>query len=157
MSTEESRLRYLIVDGHSMIFAHPELLQLHQKRMELGREELVKMLTRYQDATGDRVVVVFDGKGKRMSSEQTTIQVMYSKSDQTADQIIERLVVKYGKQHDLTVATNDNMEQQTVITFGGMWMSSEMLFNRIEEADKQVHDFMKQRSRKAKRGFKIDF
>ena len=57
--------RYLIVDGHSIIFAWPELRKLHARRSSLGREALLKQLRDYQDWTGVHVVVVFDGKGKR--------------------------------------------------------------------------------------------
>jgi predicted RNA-binding protein with PIN domain len=52
-------MRYLIVDGHSVIFAWPELRKLHARRTALARDELVKILTAYQDASGVRVVAVF--------------------------------------------------------------------------------------------------
>ncbi|PYK20611.1 MAG: hypothetical protein DME55_01760 [Verrucomicrobia bacterium] len=57
------RARYLIVDGHSVIFAWPELRKLHARRSSSAREALIKQLRDYQDWTGVRVVVVFDGKG----------------------------------------------------------------------------------------------
>jgi predicted RNA-binding protein with PIN domain len=80
-------MRILIVDGHSIIFAWPELRKLHGRRTALARDELVKQLTAYQDASGVRVVAVFDGKGVK-SNEATVpggIQVFYSASGQTAD------------------------------------------------------------------------
>ena len=54
---------YLIVDGHSVIFAWPELRDLHARRSSLARDALVRKLRDYQDWTGVRVVVVFDGRG----------------------------------------------------------------------------------------------
>jgi uncharacterized protein len=36
------RARYLIVDGHSVIFAWPELRKLHARRSSLAREALIK-------------------------------------------------------------------------------------------------------------------
>ncbi len=57
------RAQYLIVDGHSVIFAWPELRALHRRRTSLARDALVKKLRDYQDWTGVRVAVVFDGKG----------------------------------------------------------------------------------------------
>jgi len=59
------RAHYLIVDGHSIIFAWPELRKLHARRSSLAREALIKQLRDYQDWTGVSVVVVFDGKGKK--------------------------------------------------------------------------------------------
>jgi len=60
--------RYLIVDGHSIIFAWPELRTLHERRASAAREELIKRLRNYQDWTGVRVVIVFDGKGTNVST-----------------------------------------------------------------------------------------
>jgi uncharacterized protein len=85
------RARYLIVDGHSIIFAWPELRKLHARRSELAREALIKQLRNYQDWTGVRVVVVFDGKGRKIDaiSEPSDVQIFYSRSGQPADAIIE--------------------------------------------------------------------
>ncbi len=48
---------YLLVDGHSIIFAWPELKLLHDRRTALAREALIKQLRDYQDWSGTRVVV----------------------------------------------------------------------------------------------------
>ena len=73
-------MRYLLVDAHSVIFSWPELHELHRRNGLVAREELTRRLTAYQDATGVRVVVVFDGKGARANSEKMPggIQVFYS-------------------------------------------------------------------------------
>ncbi len=83
-------MRYLLVDAHSVIFSWPELHALHQRNGLVAREELTRKLTAYQDATGVRVVVVFDGKGARSNSETMPggIQVFYSGGGKTADCII---------------------------------------------------------------------
>jgi len=87
------RARYLLVDGHSIIFAWPELRKLHERRSSLAREALIKQLRDYQDWTGVRVVIAFDGKAPKISaiSGQGDVQIFYSRSGQTADTIIERL------------------------------------------------------------------
>ena len=113
-------MKYLIVDGHSAVFAWPELRRQHGQRTGAARDALVKMLTEYQDASGVRVVVVLDGKGAGTAetSEPGGIQIFYSGSGQTADEIVERLVAKYGHEHEISVATDDHMERQTATTFG---------------------------------------
>jgi len=130
------RTRYLIVDGHSIIFAWPELRKLHARRSSLAREALIKQLRDFQDWTGMRVVVVFDGKGRRVegTSEPGDVQVFYSRSGQSADAIIERLASKYAKHFELMVATSDRLERQTVTSFGAVSISPEMLREMIEEA-----------------------
>src|SRR6184192_4578638 len=123
------RTRYLIVDGHSVIFAWPGLRKLHARRSSLAREALVKQLRDYQDWTGVRVVVVFDGKGRKIeaTAEQAEVQVFYSRSGQSADAIIERLASKYAKRFELMVATSDLMEAETVQACGAEWISPEGL------------------------------
>jgi predicted RNA-binding protein with PIN domain len=130
------RTRYLIVDGHSIIFAWPELRKLHARRSSLAREALIKQLRDYQDWTGVQVVVVFDGKGTKASatSEPGDVQIFYSKSGQSADAIIERLASKYAKRFDLTVATSDSMEAETVQASGSESISPEALRGLLSSA-----------------------
>jgi uncharacterized protein len=125
----QSRARYLIVDGHSVIFAWPELRKLHARRSSLAREALVKQLRDYQDWTGVRVVVVFDGKGKKVGAifDPGEVQIFYSRSGQSADAIIERLASKYAEQFELMVATSDSMEAETVMACGAETISPEGL------------------------------
>ncbi len=129
-------VRYLIVDGHSVIFAWPELRKLHARRSALAREALIKQLRDYQDWTGVRVVVVFDGKGTKIgaTSDAGEVQIFYSRSGQSADAIIERLASKYAKRFDLMVATSDLMEAQTVQACCAEWISPEGLRALISSA-----------------------
>jgi len=128
-SVMQQRAHYLIVDGHSIIFGWPELRKLHARRSSLAREALIKQLRDYQDWTGVRVVVVFDGKGTKSSatSEPCDVQIFYSRSGQSADAIIERLASKYAKRYQLMVATSDSMEAETVLACGAEWISPEAL------------------------------
>jgi uncharacterized protein len=120
-----NRARYLIVDGHSIIFAWPELRKLQARRASLAREALIKRLRDYQDWTGVRVVVVFDGKGRKIeaTSDPAEVQVFYSRTGQTADAIVERLASKYAKRFQLMVATSDSLEAETVHACGAEWIS----------------------------------
>ena len=128
--------RYLIVDGHSIIFAWPELRKLHARRSSLAREALLKQLRDYQDWTGVRVVAVFDGKGNKVEaiSDPSEVQVFYSRSGQSADAIIERLASKYARQYELVVATSDSMEAETVHACGAEWISPDGLRALIADA-----------------------
>lgn len=130
------RARYLIVDGHSVIFGWPELERMHARRSSLARDALVRKLRDYQDYTGIRVVVVFDGSGTVASeaSEPHGIQVFYSRAGQTADAIIERLASKYGEKFDLIVATADLLERETASACGADCISVENLRAMLADA-----------------------
>ena len=130
---------YLIVDGHSIIFAWPELRRLHDRRPAAARDALVKTLTGYQDGSGSHVVVVFDGKGAKATAEAAAIQIFYSPTGKTADDLVERLVAKYAAVHRITVATSDRMEQQTAISFGAAsCISAEGLRTLVEGAGRDL-------------------
>ena len=125
---------YLIVDGHSIIFAWPELRKLQSRRRSLARDELIKQLRHYQDWSGIRVSVVFDGAGERVTEESnpSDVQVFYSPRGQSADSIVERLAGKYASRFELTVATSDSLEKETVNAFGAACISPEELRRRLE-------------------------
>ena len=127
---------YLLVDGHV-------------RRMAAARDALVKTQTDYQDQTGIRVVLVFDGQGARATEEEPGrdgIQVFYAPAGRTADGLIERLVAKYAGTYRLTVATSDHLEQQTALTFGAAGCISaeglrDVLAAAAREFDRRTKDY----------------
>ena len=134
--------RILLVDGHSVIFAWPDLAEIHRRNTASARENLVRRLTSLQDSTEWEVAVVFDGRGAKASSESepSGIAVFYSKSGQTADEIIERLAAKYAATCEITVATDDHMERTTVEALGGMSISTDQLLSEIHTAENTLRD-----------------
>ena len=143
-------MRYLLVDAHSAIFAWPELRGLHSRRGVAARDELVKRLTAYQDASGVRVVAVFDGKGAKANEDSAPggIQIFYSGAGQTADEIVERFVAKYAAHHEMTVATDDNMERQTALTFGAVAISTDHLRLLLADSEADLTRRLKAHRRK---------
>jgi len=144
--------RFLIVDGHSVIFAWPELRALHRRRTASARERLTKILTAYQDFTGIRVVLVFDGKGTTITQETDPggIQIFYSNTGRTADDLIERLAAKYGNLYSITVATSDLLEQQTAIAFGAECISADGLRDLVDSAERSFVLEMKRRKKESR-------
>lgn len=142
--------RILLVDGHSVVFAWPDLAQIHRRNTAAARENLVRRLTGLQDATEWEIAVVFDGRGAKASSESEPngIAVFYSKSGQTADEIIERLAAKYACTCDVTVATDDHMERTTVEALGCLSISAVQLLSEIESAGSAISEKIKNLSRR---------
>ena len=134
--------QFLLVDAHNVIFAHPDLAARHRRSPAAAREELVRLLERHQDASGMRVVVVFDGgSGAKASSDLSGaagVQVIYPQAGQSADAIIERLVVKYGGTYRLTVATNDNLIRTAAVAAGASTIGSETLFEEMGRAENEM-------------------
>ena len=144
--------QFLLVDAHNVIFARPDLAACHRRSPATAREELVRVLERHQDATGTRVGVVFDGgSGAKASSDLSGaagVQVIYPQAGQSADAIIERLVLKYAGTHGLTVATNDNLIRTAAVAAGASTIGVETLFEETERAEKEMRGTLEQLRRK---------
>ena len=140
----ESRPSFLLVDGNNIIHAWPELLELHRVNRGAAHTELIRQLSEYRDFSGERVVVVFDGRGAVTTEERQSdgLQVFYSSSDRTADDIIERLAIRYGSRFELTVATDDRAEQDIVVGAGGTVLSSDGLREMLDRSGQSMRDWI---------------
>lgn len=135
-------LTYLLIDGHSVIHAWPELRKEHQvaSRRHLARTELLKRLRNLQDMSGMQVVVVFDGakQGTNEEREPDGLQIIYADPGTTADTIIERLVAKYAAERPMRVASADGMVRETILSLGAEWISPEILRSLCDDAERDM-------------------
>lgn len=115
-----------IIDGHNVIFSTPDLRSLHRQNEKGTRSLLVKTLTDFQDLNEVSVVLVFDGKGRSRTLEprqERDIMVIYSRSGQSADAVIESLAAKYSGSYDINVVSNDRAVVDAVSSSGAHAMS----------------------------------
>lgn len=127
---------FLIVDGYNIIFAIPELKELSKVNIDSAKDALKDMLANYQGYKGCRLMIVFDGyrrKGNPGSVEKYfDLEIVHTMQDETADAYIERMVHDSISKYKITVATNDNLEQLTILSQGALRMSANMLVQEIE-------------------------
>jgi predicted RNA-binding protein with PIN domain len=141
---------YLVIDGHSVIFAWPDLRKLHDQNRAAARKALADRLQHLHDTSTWRITLVLDGKlgtaipiGKR---KPTDMVISYASADQTADSIIERLVAASGVAAQIMVVTADEAERLTVESLGAAtaspsWLRKEILMENASFADEleRVH------------------
>lgn len=129
--------RYLVVDGHSVIFAWPALRSLHAQNRAAARKALADHLQHLHDTTPWRVTLVLDGKmGTAPGTPKgrpTDMVTCYATADQTADSIIERLVASSGVAKDILVITADEAEKLTVESLGANTASPAWLRDILEQ------------------------
>lgn len=134
--------QFLLVDGHSVIHAWEDLRKLHLRgeMRYMAREELLKRMRTLQDMTGERVVVVFDGQGSKITEEREEggVQIFYADAGHTADSVIERLAAKYAEQFKLRVCTADRMIWESVRASGAQWISPDTLRGDLDRAEKDL-------------------
>jgi len=132
-------LTYMLIDGHSVIHAWPELVRNHRvaSRRHLARTELLRRLRNLQDMSGMQVVVVFDGakQGTNEEREKDGLQIIYADPGTTADTIIERLVARYANERPMRVASADGMVRETILSLGAEWISPETLRSLCDSAE----------------------
>ena len=126
----------ILVDGYSLLHNWPQLAPGKARHSQAARNELIHVLTRYQDACGTPVTVIFDGAGsKRGRPEAETepaVEVLYSRAGQTADQMIERATHRFKEYGEVLVVTDDFAERDTVTAFGAMASSCENFIRTVE-------------------------
>jgi uncharacterized protein len=145
---------YLVVDGHSVIFAWPDLRKLHDENRAAARKTLLDRLQHLHDTTDWRVTVVLDGKlGTALPSgarQPTDMVVSYATADQTADSIIERLVGASGVAKEILVITADEAEKLTVESLGAATASPSWLRKELEMEDSFFTDGLERVHRSAR-------
>src|ERR1700743_1976512 len=106
----------ILVDGYSLLHHWLELAPGQPRHSEAARDELLHILRQYRDVIGTSITVVFDGQGKRRGGDSPVestpeLEIIYSSSRQSADDIIERAAVRLRKYGDVLGGTNDFAER----------------------------------------------
>jgi uncharacterized protein len=137
-------LARILVDGYSLLHNWPELVPGRPRHSARVREELIHVLTRYHDATGTPVTVIFDGAGAPRATPPPesgpAVEVLFSRAGQTADQMIERAAYRFGAYGEVLVVTDDVAERETVAGLGGFVSSCANFIGLIENALAELQD-----------------
>ncbi|MDR1191219.1 MAG: NYN domain-containing protein [Verrucomicrobiales bacterium] len=143
--------RYLLVDGHSVIFHWPELRALHARQPNRCREVLARLLGGLHDTSDWLVTLVFDGKtGTPPLTVTGKMALIYSQEGQTADSIIERLVGQVADPATVSVITADGAERVTVESLGAVAFSPDWLRDELQRADSDWQSTLGQVHKKAR-------
>jgi predicted RNA-binding protein with PIN domain len=146
----------VLVDGYSLLHSWPELAEGQARYSAAARDALVQILGQYADASGTPITVVFDGsrpRGKPSETEHNAgVEILFSRSGQTADQIIERVTYRMKAYGEVLVVTDDHAERDTVISLGGVAMSCHSFLQSFAAARHElVRDLERYNSREKRR------
>ena len=150
-------LARILVDGYSLLHNWPELAPGRPRHSAAARDELIQRLTKYQDATETPITIFFDGGGAPTGtpapSSTLELEVLYSRSGQTADQMIERAAHRFAPYGEVLAVTDDLAERETVISLGGMASSCWNFIQTVENALAEMADDIKQHNRQERHRF----
>lgn len=134
----------ILVDGYSLLHEWLELAPGKPRYSAAARDELIRILTLYHDATSTPLTVFFDGSSPaiygpsdRISTRE--VEILFSKAGQTADQMIERAAHRFNPYGEVLAVTDDIAERDTVVNLGGLASSCRNFVQSIEStlADQQ--------------------
>ncbi|MDO4649420.1 MAG: TetM/TetW/TetO/TetS family tetracycline resistance ribosomal protection protein [Eubacteriales bacterium] len=150
---------YLLVDGYNIIFSWEELRELSKINLQAAQDRLKDILCNYQGIRKNTVILVFDAykvEGHQEEvSEYHNIHVVFTKEAETADQYIEKTVHKIGKEHQVTVATSDGLEQIIIMGQGAARLSAKGLQKEIETAENELRQTI-HASRQSSKSYLLD-
>ena len=142
----------ILVDGYSLLHNWPDLARGWARHSAAARDELIRRLTLYQDASGTPISVFFDGAGMTGSrppvAAAAEVEVLYSRRGQTADQMIERAVHRFAPYGEVLAVTDDHAERDTVISLGGSAASCWNFIQDVENALAELGEEIKHHNRR---------
>ena len=107
-----------IIDGYNFIFNYFKPEGASREKLTFYRDRLVRDLSQYSNFKGHKFMVVFDAKHstRRMRSEKKVdnVEIIYSRGEETADTIIEKLVHSNEEHERVFVITSDYIQQKVV-------------------------------------------
>lgn len=141
---KKSGERYLLVDGYNIVCAWKELNELAKTNIDAARTRLMDILCNYQGYVKCTLIVVFDAykvKGSigRMS-DYHNIHVVYTKEAETADQYIEKLAHKIGRDYQVMVATSDGLEQLIIRGQGCGLISAREFYEEVKRVENIIRE-----------------
>ena len=132
-------MKRVFIDGYNVINSWAEL-----KDLDLGsaREKLIEYMINYASFYEAEVTIVFDAHRVSGNSQhiekRTTVEIVFTKDKETADDYIERSVDLVGRKVEVLVVTSDNLEQQIIFGRGAQRMSSLEFRASYKEAEKNI-------------------
>jgi predicted RNA-binding protein with PIN domain len=147
----------ILVDGYSLLHNWPELAPGQPRYSARAREELIHVLTRYQDVAGTPVTIFFDGSGASAGTppreSNPAVEVLFSCAGQTADDMIERAAHRFRAYGEVLAVTDDVAERDTVTGMGGLASSCANFIRMVENALTELQDELQNYNRAERNRF----
>jgi predicted RNA-binding protein with PIN domain len=156
MTTSEHNFsnRWVLVDGYSVLHQWPRLQKIAGRSLEVRRSALIALLEGYADHSGHRVTIVFDAYAVKQKPETADrprgVEIVYSPSGKTADDVIERMVGESEQRRLILVVTSDNVERQVVETLGAQSVSAELFELEVAAELRELERLIREHSHRSR-------
>lgn len=154
----------VIVDGHNLIFNFFKAGKLNREKIDYIKEKLIGDLSVYKSQKKCDVIAVFDARNsenKRRSMQIVDgVKVIYSRKNETADDIIEELTGAETRKTDagagyrnIFVVTSDYLQQKVVLRKNVYRKSCREFHIELKDLKKEIREKMTDFRKKSDRKF----
>jgi len=127
--------QWLIIDGYNALHYIPEFRKYISGDIEEGRHQLIDLVSNYQGYHGGKVTLVFDAhKTARIAKDRSAyrnIEIIFSRKNETADSVIEKMVYESDDKDSICVVTSDRVFRMTVFGMRVQVMTVEIFLKAI--------------------------
>jgi len=142
----DRRDEMLLVDGYNVIFAWEGLSSLAAENIDAARGKLLDILSNYQGMKHCGLIAVFDAyriKEHPVEAYQYhNIEVVYTKTAQTADAYIEKFAYENKGKYRITVVTSDGLEQIIIRSQGCALLSSRDFEESVRLENERMREYL---------------
>ena len=142
VNSEPKKEECLIIDGYNMIFSWNSLRTFGNSKIDLARDALIDQISNFQGYRQIKILLVFDGwrlpHNIGSSFRQGGLDIVYTRTGQSADQYIERKVHELKGKYRITVATGDGLIQNAILANGARRMSNTELESQVLSVNKKA-------------------
>ncbi len=121
--------KFLVIDGYNLLFEMAKLSRNKITTNELNnlRDDLVQKVANFAALSGQETILVFDGSSmqeEELVLEESGIQVVFTKKEETADTFIERFLYEMPRTYETVLITSDGAVQEMALLTGAQRFSS---------------------------------
>lgn len=132
------------IDGYNVLHHSSLLRPLAQEDFEAAREALIDKVAQFCVATGKKVTLVFDGRGKHQPERVShhrgmqNLELLYSPTTLSADAVIERRIYKETAKLETVVVSNDRGLRDLCRNMGAMTMDADNFLEATRETKREA-------------------
>lgn len=142
----EQKEKKIIIDGYNYIHSQEELSKTAAFDLEKARMLLMDMLSNYVAYTKRDITLVFDAylvaDNKGEEFRYNGFNVVYTKTDVTADAYIEKMMSKLGPDFDICLVTGDRLLQFSAVHSGILRMTVKEFEEDMIRISNEINDII---------------
>ena len=140
----------VIIDGYNLIYSDERLKGYSMISLEKARDTLMDLLSDYVSYTKTELVLVFDAHlvkdGAGTEFIHDGYKVVFTKTDQTADSYIEKMMHELGPDYSIRMVTNDRLLQFSAVHSGISRITTKEFIDELTRIGNEITEFLRKLS-----------